>query len=1113
MRSILNVLLVIFSILSPVIIHLSSFESEQQNLGQTQAISVTTRNINVVDAPEWRINDNWVYDGYLDVADFVASSGVTSTAETLDGTLDMTVVDIFEINLEGNLSLVYEVQSVGQYQSPGPISITTDSGPTNGCLYVDMDSTEIIRASDFATFSQEATVDVYFDPFIFGSCSSFLRQYIGVLSVLSTYSPPLENYDFPINVGESWATSYYQETEYSGSSDYVTIPDDSSDSNSTSWQVVSQGSSGVSYPGCQQSYNISNFDDDGELIGFNWYCPEIRGNIKSNFIQSFGFTAVHELTSYSPATRDVELSVELEYPLSPVGIPISVWVQASDQGQPKDNTMIQLRYESYLVPGTGLQFFQNYTTDSSGMFHATINSGNSPDDTFGPGELGSHGIIAWIQNESIIGIGSLIIDPDVHEIDLITVSEGVSVTRIRDGIPLTLDPMVGYNAISGDDIVFSVPVLNRGLLQSPASELSILTPFGTTINGMVPPLGSLQEARIEVNWTVPEDHPYGDVTLLFTVDPEGEITEDGNRSNNVGMSRLYIGAKPIPSLLFQNEIMTNDRVFIDASGSNDPDGGTLECHFALENPDTTFSNFIDDDCAFEFEWYDDGEFEVSLIIIDDENDQTNISSFVTVNNRPPEVNLTVEASEVTVTTPITFTISNVSDDDTQNPSAPVDILWDKECNQGRVGLECTITPLLEGPLTVGVIVTDDDGATTYSSITINSTNLDPHSLIAEVWLYQERLSKDNRGAYVVNENDTITLMGQAEDSINDINSLVHLWKPDAENFPDLNQSSIGPTSITNHTYNNSGLQLATLLVSDNDQASTDLLVIPIEVRNIPPNILPVGDLGPLQEDEQFSIEVTVEDTANDITSLIHCFDLDPTSDTDIDGNTSNDCDVPSNKLTHFWPDASKSPEYIVFHVKDDDGDGDSTEIKLEVFNAPPTALASCSISEPKEGEPIVLTANGTMDSSADMDSLTFHWDIDTSFDSDGDGDPENDVDMQGRWIEFDYSSSGLKEVKLTVMDEDSSHSVLMEIEVTEKPNNIVGTVKSNILPILFFVAFVLGFIINFRMSAKLDSKITHIGNSESREVESVNVASPSSATQGEPENPLLIDEDIEALFE
>ena len=99
--------------------------------------------------------------------------------------------------------MVYRVVSAGNYDSGGIISIDG----TDGCLFVDMVTTEIIRVSDLSTFSQEAEVNVYFWPSVFGTCVdwSWLNQTIGILSVENSYYPPLENYDFPISVGETWA--------------------------------------------------------------------------------------------------------------------------------------------------------------------------------------------------------------------------------------------------------------------------------------------------------------------------------------------------------------------------------------------------------------------------------------------------------------------------------------------------------------------------------------------------------------------------------------------------------------------------------------------------------------------------------------------------------------------------------------------------------------------------------------------------------------------------------------------------------------------------------------------------------------------------------------------
>ena len=153
----------------------------------TEESSVQARNTGSTDVPDWRVNDNWMYDGYLDVADFVAGSGVSTNVETLDGSLDRTVQDIFLADISGDESLVYEVVSVGEYEADGSIELDG----VNGCLYVDMETTEIIRSSDLATFSQSVTIDAYFDPW----CWSALRQTIGELSVENTFNPP-PFYDF-----------------------------------------------------------------------------------------------------------------------------------------------------------------------------------------------------------------------------------------------------------------------------------------------------------------------------------------------------------------------------------------------------------------------------------------------------------------------------------------------------------------------------------------------------------------------------------------------------------------------------------------------------------------------------------------------------------------------------------------------------------------------------------------------------------------------------------------------------------------------------------------------------------------------------------------------------
>tara|TARA_B100001123_G_scaffold233319_1_gene261796 strand:- start:7301 stop:10759 length:3459 start_codon:yes stop_codon:yes gene_type:complete len=1001
---------------------------------------VQARTTSSTDVPVWRVNDNWMYDGYLDVADFVADSGVSTNVQTLEGTLDRTVEDIYLAEISGNETLAYKVVSVGEYESDGIISIDG----TNGCLFVEMETTEIVRVSDLATFSQEVTLDVYFWPAFFG-CQSWLNQSIGVLSVENTYEPPLENYDFPISVGESWNMDYDQETQYSGTSNYVDIPEDSSDSNSSSWTVVSQGNSGVSFPGCYQSFNVTNYDSDGDETGYNWYCSAVRGEVKSSLSQAFGFIAVHELVSYQPVTRSKVVTVDIEYPLSPTGIDISAWINVTNQGQPVSGQDLEFRYESE-------QFDQTVTTDDNGSYHILFNSGDKPDDSQGAGELGSHGIVAWIDSENIVGASTLLIDSDVHEIDLVTRSSGVTVQRHRPstGNDVTLDSEIGFAAVSGDVLTFSVPVLNRGLITSPASSIVVSAPDGSEVYGSVPPLSSLQESRVELNWTVPPSQSFGNVYLDFEVDPQGEIPQDGNRSNNQGSFVLFVGALPNAALSYPSETLTLDSVTIDGSSSSDPDGGDIVCEFEIEKVDGTTAESEEEDCILEWSWLDDGEFTVSLVITDGESDSSSAQASITVLNRPPEVTLGSDSEEVVVTNPITFRVTNSTDEDTQNPSAPVELFWGVECSEGRVSQACTVTPMVEGTYTIEVLATDDDGETTLAHHTVNVSNVAPSEPVVEVYLGEARLFPDSRGVFLVNEGEALTFWGQAQDSSNDLSSLVHVWKPDAEEDPDTNYTITGERStISNVSYNTSGMHLATLQVFDDDGESTEMLIVPIQVQNLAPEISPITtSLGDLEEDEEFTIQPIVTDTENDVDDLTYCFDLDPSEDSDSDGVPSNDCDVESMVLVHSWPDSNSAPASVIFRVTDDDGASDSVEISFLVVNAPPAALASASESNPTEGDSIVLSANGTIDSHADMDSLVFHWDIDVTVDSDGDGDPANDVDFTGRWIEFSYDTGGPKKAKLTVLDDSSSHSVTMDIEVADAPPTVSGTIQSNLVYIV-----------------------------------------------------------------
>jgi hypothetical protein len=168
-----------------------------------------------------------------------------------------------------------------------------------------------------------------------------------------------------------------------------------------------------------------------------------------------------------------------------------------------------------------------------------------------------------------------------------------------------------------------------------------------------------------------------------------------------------------------------------------------------------------------------------------------------------------------------------------------------------------------------------------------------------------------------------------------------------------------------------------------------------------------------------------------------------------------------------------APEFIIFHVKDDDGASASIEIDIDVRNIRPTAVAKSDEINPTQGDIISLSANGTIDSEFDIENMIYHWDIDISIDSDNDGDPANDIDMQGKWVQVIYDTEGRKNIKLTVYDETESNSVYMIVDVAKSPFDIKTTFKENsalILLIVLVCAAGLIFGQRYRESKELEPK-------------------------------------------
>ena len=164
----------------------------------------------VVDVPNWRIGDEWVYETRFDVAQLLAQANVSASLNTLTGDTDYEIEDIFFISVDGIQTLAYKMKIEGEFSS-GNSGATLEG--VSGRLTIDYTGEDIIRVRDLAVINSEFELDVNFAPLNLG----FLSQNLATISFDTYYNPPKEKYDFPMRTGDQWYMPFMSGTSVSGS--------------------------------------------------------------------------------------------------------------------------------------------------------------------------------------------------------------------------------------------------------------------------------------------------------------------------------------------------------------------------------------------------------------------------------------------------------------------------------------------------------------------------------------------------------------------------------------------------------------------------------------------------------------------------------------------------------------------------------------------------------------------------------------------------------------------------------------------------------------------------------------------------------------------------------
>ena len=1058
---------------------LMALSKEAFTLEDEELIESSSKSTSAAEIASWRIGDKWTYETQFDVAQLIAQANVSATLNTLTGDTVYEVEDIFFITIDGVQTLAYKLKIDGDFSS-GNSGATLEG--TSGRLEIGYSGEDIIRVRDQAVINSEFELDVDFAPFNLG----FLTQNIGVINFDTYYDPPKERYDFPLRTGDQWYMPFMSGTSVSGSSDYFDPSDfDTNGAENNSWQVTTDGiptedGQTIKYEGCDDSYKVNEWNATGVSSGFNWYCPAARFNSWIRISNAAGFTIDWLLKDYEPVDSfgvnkrtnpgdrnvDIEVSTQFVATLPDSMSEIYATYAVAPNNTPEVNKNLQLRYE---MAGTLL----NPTTDSNGEIEETINVSNVQDDTTASDDYTSNGVIVWDPVQEIIGVATIVIDLSVVGIDLVAQEDSIIVTRTRGGEIATLSKSIGYNALPGDLLSFSLPAQNRGVLTSPSTEMEVIVPGGEAIRQAVPSIDAYSEQRIIVDWTVPEGATIGNQSLTFTVDPDQLVAGDANRSNNQASVDIFIGRTPNGSISIESGKYSFEDVFIDARASFDPDGGDVECRFEIESRAGLIDVITTPDCAMTWNWTDGGAWELTTIVTDDELDSTTLVNYVTVLNRAPYINLT-HPTEIAVETQITIDATDSGDIDTISPSGQqVSISWPElNCLEGLTQPTCTFTPMEEGPIEIRAIATDDDGAQTEINSSLNVLNIAPDVGEIEVWIAGVNTPFDANGTWILEEDQTVILRAQGSDSLNDRDQLILNWNL-SDLMPELMVSTDGSASDVATSWPTTGQHVISVRAVDDDGASSEPSLAMVTIENVAPTLTAETnfldainriDGLPVFENDMVVFDVTGSDTASDMDTLEICWDIDGTTDSDLDGTLNNDCDVEGDHLETMWD--SSGYRTITAWVMDDDGEKASLSAVVKVQNRIPIAKITYengSIDNLVEGDSLNITAFDTVDTESDLLDMLYVWDYeweDTNLDGEGIG----DVDATGISISIENIPAGTWTITLTVTDDDLATSTkTITISVEEKPpegileefSEAIGVSQTMSIVILLLVALVL----------------------------------------------------------
>ncbi|WP_299265138.1 PKD domain-containing protein [Halorientalis sp.] len=433
-----------------------------------------------------------------------------------------------------------------------------------------------------------------------------------------------------------------------------------------------------------------------------------------------------------------------------------------------------------------------------------------------------------------------------------------------------------------------------------------------------------------------------------------------------------------------------DTVSFNGSGSNDSDGSIVAYEWSFGDGTSATGQ------QAEHVYDEPGAYTARLTVTDDDGATTIEPVTVVVeSNEPPMPSPTASSTTVESGQPITFDGSGSSDLD----GSITLYQWDFGDGTTAAGQQVTHTYTESGSYAATLTVTDDDGATASSSVSITVQNSStPDSLVANA----------SGSPSQVTVGESVTLDGSGSSGTN---STITSYEWDFTSDGTVDATGQQVTTA----YSSGGEKTATLTVTDDDgDTATDTVTTAVTVDT---NDAPTAN-------------VSANPTTVDVNEVV-AFDGAGSNDSDgsiVDYEWDFDSDGTAEvtgqpRATYAY--SSPGSYVATLTVTDDDGATASTDITVTVgANDAPTASASANATTVEVGEPVSLDGSGSGD--PDGSVVAYEWDVD------GDGTD----DATGQQVDTSFASAGEKTVTLTVTDNDgatATTTVTVTVDTNDAP--------------------------------------------------------------------------------